>query len=294
MDLKERKLKIFLFAALFVLSSALYSKKLFKTKNIFPGARLVTDSIYPSKIENLKYQSKSKFKNKKTNSKGQILSKACFVMEKESSLFNGEVKIWVHELSDETILMIKAQDCPHPLFSYIVLDSTGKIIKLIDCHYTTKEELVLNAGIQGDIHESKPNSNSMDLAVSGPGFFLEKCKEKFYLTRRGNFFVSKDNTLVTNNGCLVVDQNGRAFKVPDEQINYDGCSTSQCLAIIQPREGEFHFISRNRLSFTGSIEESRVDEPYIFINHEEDIDKDGGIIGPSFDERALFDKKVCL
>jgi hypothetical protein len=217
------------------------------------------------------------------------------VKDQSNSIFKGHFKLWKLETpNDEAIVMIKSQDCPQGLFTYIVLNSTGNFKDYIDCHSTSREELVLHTGIQGDIQESKPVKNQLDLAISGPGFFLEKCRDKFYLIRKGNFFIATYKTLMTSNGCSLVDQNGVDFKISSQKLDTKACTSSQGLAIIQPHDAEFKFISRNRLSFSGTIEASRVESPYIFTNHLEEIDKDAGIIGPNFDQISDFDKSSCI
>lgn len=222
-------------------------------------------------------------------------NKICNLLKEQEFLFNGKIKLWEHETpNDETIVMIKSEDCPSELFSYLLIDNkSGKINELIDCHNTTKEELVMHTGLQGEIKESKYVPNHLDLAISGAGFFLEKCRDKLYLLRRGNFFVSMDKVLMTTNGCTVVDQRGKSFKVLNA-IDDRGCSSSQCLAIIQPQESNFKYISRNRLSFSGNIEASLISPVTIFVNHLEDIDRDAGIMGPNFDLISEFDRGTCL
>lgn len=217
------------------------------------------------------------------------------IKDKSSSIFKGPFKLWkLEKPNDEAIVMVKSQDCPQELFTYIVLDSTGNLKEHIDCHNTSREDLVLHAGIQGEIQESKPVKNQLDLAISGPGFFLEKCRDKLYLVRKGNFFIATDKTLMTSNGCSLVDKNGVEFKVSSKNLDSNACTSSQCLAIIQPHDSEFKFVSRNRLSFSGNIEASRVESTYIFSNHLEEIDKDAGIIGPNFDQISNFDRSSCF
>lgn len=217
------------------------------------------------------------------------------VKDQSNSIFKGHFKLWKLETpNDEAIIMVKSEDCPTGLFSYIVLNSAGNFKERIDCHNTSQEELVLHAGIQGDIQESKPVENQLNLAISGLGFFLEKCRDKFYLIRKGNFFIATDKTLMTSNGCSLVDQNGVDFKTSSQKLDSKACTSSQCLAIIQPRDGEFKFMSRNRLRFHGTIESSRLETPYIFTNQLEEIDKDAGIIGPNFDQISNFDKSKCI
>ncbi|MDO9183783.1 MAG: hypothetical protein Q7U04_15315 [Bacteriovorax sp.] len=265
--------------------------------------------LFPSKAHNLPLQSssltrktfsiielnsqtlKSEVKNRETATDEN--SKICYLIKKKRSLFKGRFKLWKHETPDgEIIFMIKSQDCPQELFTYIVLDFKGDMKELIDCHNTSTEELVFRTGFQGDIKETKLVQNQLNLAISGDGLFLEKCQDKFYLIRRGNFFISSDKILMTSKGCTIVDQNGKNFIISNKLDN-KGCSSSQCLALIQPQPGEFKFLNRNRLRFLGNIEDSLVDSPYIFTNYLEEIDKDAGIIGPNFNQIPEFDKNSC-
>lgn len=307
---KRNKIFILLFIGLiFILiyKNSQNSQTHFVAPPINPYSARVRESNSNSKLDAIEI-------NKTSNSKSYPVSKGLLtklklknatdfnsiicnlINDQSNNIFKGRFKLWKIEIpsNDETIVMVKSEDCPQGLFSYIVLDSSGKFKEHIDCHNTSQEELVLHAGIQGDIQESKPVENQLNIAISGPGFFLERCRDKFYLIRKGNFFIATDKTLMTSNGCSLVDQNGVDFKISSKKFDSKACTFSQCLAIIQPREGEFKFVSRNRLSFYGTIESSRLENPYIFTNHLEEIDKDAGIIGPNFDHISNFDKNSCI
>jgi hypothetical protein len=303
--MKKYQKKIFIFFILGLVFVLIQKIKFKSTSHTYFNEPLIKqDSIYIDKnYINQKYNKSRPFLVAKKGINKSELKMAiefnsiiCKLIKNQSnSIFKSHFKLWKLETpNDEAVLMLKSKDCPPGLFSYIVLDSDGNFKVRIDCHNTSQEELVLQAGIQGDIKESKPVKNQLNLAISGPGFFLEKCREKFYLIRKGHFFIATDSTLMTSNGCSLVDQNGVDFKNSSQELDSNACTSTQCLSIIQPREGEFKFVSRNRLSFSGSIEASRVESPVIFTNHLEEIDKDAGIIGPNFDLIPDFDKRSCI
>lgn len=256
-----------------------------------------------SESQNVQFQKSSNFNktlqagtprplhyHKKNQVLNNILCK--LIKNHPKEIFQVHFKLWSHKMPNEMIVMVKDQDCPDQLFSYIVLDSQGEIKELLDCHNTTSEELVLRSGYQGNIKDMPKLENQLKLAISGPGYFLEKCQDKLFLVRQGDFYVSTNNILMTTNGCNIIDQNEIDFIMSDK-INSKGCSSLQCLAIIQPKEGEFKFISRNRLRFLGNIEDSKVESPTLFVNTLEEIDIYGGIMGPNFDKIKEFDLGQC-
>lgn len=67
-------------------------------------------------------------------------------------------------------------------------------------------------------------NNTLDLAISGEGFFAVQSGEETAYTRQGNFTLDKDGTLVTSDGNYVLSKAGKKIKIPDGtiQINEKG------------------------------------------------------------------------
>jgi flagellar basal-body rod protein FlgG len=67
-------------------------------------------------------------------------------------------------------------------------------------------------------------NNTLDLAISGEGFFAIQSGEETAYTRQGNFTLDKDGNLVTAEGNYVLNKAGKKIKLPDGtiQINENG------------------------------------------------------------------------
>jgi len=81
-----------------------------------------------------------------------------------------------------------------------------------------------------------PTSNSLDLALSGKGFFVANSPSGQLFTRNGSFRLSSQGQLETSDGHAVLDTNGQPITLdssksidiaPDGIINQDGQQTAQ-------------------------------------------------------------------
>jgi flagellar basal-body rod protein FlgF len=75
----------------------------------------------------------------------------------------------------------------------------------------------------GAVHDSRPGSfqptgNRLDLMIEGAGYFsVDTGDGGTSYTRAGMFRLQEDGTLVTTTGNAVLDDNGRAITIPDDQ-----------------------------------------------------------------------------
>ncbi len=70
---------------------------------------------------------------------------------------------------------------------------------------------------QGDIRSS---GNKLDLAIFGKGFFKINTPEGFRYTRKGNFTLSPQGYLITQDGYLVMGKNG-PVRINGDKISFD-------------------------------------------------------------------------
>jgi hypothetical protein len=216
----------------------------------------------------------------------------CNITKKFPHLFKSEVKIWTYSFGKFHRYMIKSSECPINLFSDFKYYG-DELSEYIDCHETTEKELILKTGLQGDVKSMPKTPHKMNLTFSGDGFFLEDCGDKKYLLRKGDFFRSLDNTLMSKNGCVILNKDLRPFKVTNIEIKEDGCNNKECLAILNLTEENFEFLNRNRLIFKGNPTEYFLNSPYVMTDALEDIEISGGIMGPNFENFRPFNLRDC-
>jgi len=81
-----------------------------------------------------------------------------------------------------------------------------------------------------------PTSNSLDLALSGKGFFVANSSSGHIFTRNGSFHLSSQGQLETSDGHAVLDKTGKPIMLdgsrpidigPDGVVNQDGQQVAQ-------------------------------------------------------------------
>ena len=97
--------------------------------------------------------------------------------------------------------------------------------------------------------------NPLDLAINGEGFFAIQVGETVQYTRKGQFLLSADGTLVTPSGHTVLDNAGAPIQVPQDATNImvarDGTISSADGAIAQVGLFSFADEDLNKLQRTG-------------------------------------------
>ncbi|MCR5559111.1 flagellar basal-body rod protein FlgF [Schwartzia sp. (in: firmicutes)] len=61
--------------------------------------------------------------------------------------------------------------------------------------------------------------NSLDLAISGNGYFEVQTPQGVRYTRNGNFYRQKDGTIVTSLGQPVLNTGGRPIQIPEDVVD---------------------------------------------------------------------------
>jgi len=60
----------------------------------------------------------------------------------------------------------------------------------------------------------KPTGNPLDVAIDGDGWFAVQTPQGVRYTRKGNFALSRDGTLVTSEGFPVLGENNQPIRIP--------------------------------------------------------------------------------
>lgn len=74
-----------------------------------------------------------------------------------------------------------------------------------------------------DIQEGpmEATGNPLDIAISGPGYFVVETDDGPRYTRHGSFQLNDDNEIVTHAGHRVLDDNGNEIVIPDDAERID-------------------------------------------------------------------------
>jgi hypothetical protein len=209
----------------------------------------------------------------------------------------GPLKMWTlaYEKDENgeggTLAMIQSSTCPPGLFSKVRLNSEGHIKDIIDCRSTSREELALSSGIQGNIREEKPSTNKINMAISGEGFFVEDCEKQIFYIRDGRFLRAMDGTVMTPKGCVILDNQGRPLTMQEgEELDEQGCGVhGNCVAVVSPDKSAIKYINEQTLLATGDFMKGLRRERYVFYNSLEDVDdKELGWLGPRFQNLPAF------
>lgn len=183
------------------------------------------------------------------------------------------------------IAWIDSDRCPSGFYSKVRIDGLGNLIDFIDCRRTSREELALQSGMQGEIKNAYASPNTFNLAISGEGFFIEQCREEFNYVRSGEFLIATDGTVMAKSGCLILDESGDPLTVTDENdMNESGCnSKGNCIAIALPRDNDIQVTDKNKFRAITSPQQVLVQKRSLFRNAYEDLnDPEFGPFGPSF------------
>ncbi|MFN3421201.1 MAG: flagellar hook-basal body protein, partial [Armatimonadota bacterium] len=60
----------------------------------------------------------------------------------------------------------------------------------------------------------RPTGNPLDVAIDGDGWFVIQTPQGVRYTRKGNFALSRDGTLVTSEGFPVLGENNQPIRIP--------------------------------------------------------------------------------
>lgn len=120
---------------------------------------------------------------------------------------------------------IKSPECPKDKFSILFFSDDGHISKEINCLNTSLTELMRYSGEQADVDYTAIDSHSLNLALSGSGYFVLRCTDdKLLITREGKFKKDNGKHLINQKGCVLLNEDGQpvvASKIIGEN---NGCS----------------------------------------------------------------------
>lgn len=99
---------------------------------------------------------------------------------------------------------------------------------------------------QGNLIET---GNPLDLAINGEGFFAVETPDGVRFTRAGNFFLSSEGYIITQDGYRVLDSDGNPIRIPfEEWAPEDIVVTPDGGVFVGVRQGE-----RRKSVFVGKI-----------------------------------------
>ncbi len=107
-------------------------------------------------------------------------------------IFKAFPEMLIRRLNDDGVVKF-------PLGSYDKMPVVGKIGTGVEVNE------VFTDFKQGSL---KQTGNKLDFAIEGEGFFVVETERGIRYTRDGNFFIDKDNYLVTKEGYKVLGENG--------------------------------------------------------------------------------------
>jgi len=191
--------------------------------------------------------------------------------------------------------LIQSSSCLPGFYSKVRFNNSGRIKEFIDCRNTSLEKLALNSGFQGEIIDLTSKENRINLALSGPGMFIENCGNEIHYTRDGRFLITTDGTLTSEGGCLILDEVGSPMILDKpSDLKEDGCSSSgQCLAVADPKKEEIKVLDRKKLLAISAPLKTIIKDKIFFMNaYEDQSDPEGGWLGPDFAKLPGFRKPV--
>lgn len=80
----------------------------------------------------------------------------------------------------------------------------------------------------------KDTGNSLDLAIQGKGFFKVQSGDGYSYTRRGDFHVAQDGTLLTGNDLPVLDQGNAPITIPDSNTSNISTNSLGEISVLSP------------------------------------------------------------
>ena len=103
--------------------------------------------------------------------------------------------------------------------------------------------------------EFRPTGSTLDLAISGPGYFVVDTEDGIRYTRNGHFRLDAEGTLITPEGDPVLDDDDRPIIIDSGQsdvtITADGTVSTPGLEEEGPRLQLVEFENEQRLRKTG-------------------------------------------
>jgi hypothetical protein len=186
------------------------------------------------------------------------------------------------------VAFVRSSHCPENLFSKIKIDQFGRTKELIDCNSASREEILLNSGIQGNIDDHTADTKALSVAISGNGYFLIECASGLFLQRSGDF--QRQGQELRYGKCHVLNRNGEPFAWSGKELNENGCDLEgACLAIVNPDPKTITSIDRTTFKMTGNNLPQIMTDGRVFLNALENFnDPQSGPTGPNWKEMPPF------
>lgn len=173
-------------------------------------------------------------------SKEQIKIMCKLKSARTSVPMRGEIQVFATRITpilegqDKNMAWIKSSDCPDGKYSVIHFSDDGRVSKEIDCRKTTLTELTSQSGEQGDVNDAPSTGASLNMAISGNGYFVLQClDEHLILTRDGKFQRDDEGHTTNSAGCILLNAKGFPFR--GAAIDSSGCShNGECVATLDP------------------------------------------------------------
>ncbi len=130
----------------------------------------------------------------------------------------------------------------------------------------------MNSHVQIDLSQGSLNATgkSLDIALTGPGFFVVDSDGNQYLSRLGQLTISPNGTLADSNGASIMGQQGPIFlDSEDVEIHSDGRITSEGseidqLQIVNIRDASSLSVTPNGyFSYSGTLESANSNDVQI-------------------------------
>lgn len=313
---RDRKYKVLALIILSLMILFFFKRTEFKTSEhvLFEkhNSQLVQTSFSPRPVSNSRFslpinKNKSLSQNspkKLTNEQVTIL---CEFKKFGSSVPHlGKIQVHAAKFSPPysgNSVWIKSPECPKDKFSILFFSDDGHISKEINCLNTSLTELIRYSGEQADVDYAAIDSRSLNLAISGNGYFVLRCPDdKLLITREGKFKKDNRKHLTNQNGCVLLNEDGQSMVASKIIGENNGCSPEgDCLAIYEPGRDEIKELEYlNSYSFTaksGVIPSQSITKvgpkelrPYFLTNSLERLkDPKRGATGISWSEHVEVD-----
>lgn len=201
---------------------------------------------------------------------------------------DGDVQIFISPMipssegNANNVAWVKSNTCPEGTYSIVHFSDDGRVLQEMDCRSSTLTEIAVMSGEQADVNDVPARADEVNLAISGPGYFLLRCPSgNLTLTRDGKFQKATPSGLMNKDGCHLLNQDGDPFQGPN--VNPSGChSNGECVATVDPSFDDVEGLEYlNNYSFqakgVGQMRESvtkigtKILRPSFFTNALEDI-----------------------
>ena len=173
------------------------------------------------------------------------------------------------------LYLIRSIRCPEGLYSMIRVDRFDRIREEMDCRTERPERILLRTEQQGDIREDPPLAGKLRLAISGPGYFVMRCRDGDYLTRLGLFDLR--DGMVVSGGCRLMDSRGRGLRIGTGPIDQRGCTTDgTCVAVVEAQPDHVQWATAWAYRATLNPYLNPIINPFVFHGaHESLVDSNG-------------------